>query len=225
MSMAADKETEEWAKEIEIGLTQRFRQQAVRFGLPDLPPAWDLLGWWELMQHHGAPTRLMDWTKSPFTAIWFALQGHADGDGDMALWVYDRSIPLEMLQAPVTRLFRDPDYEILDDRQFQNRLVQYALEERSPALIPVTPRQFPRAVAQQSILTVSPNIGVGRSAGGFVRKKLAVRVRLPEAWKPEMSLACRSMGLFRSGLYRDLDSLGTSLSQHFAGNTEPPEAY
>jgi hypothetical protein len=54
--MAADPETEEWAHDVEGVLTQRFRQRAMHFAIPDLPQAWDILGWWEVMQHHGAPT-------------------------------------------------------------------------------------------------------------------------------------------------------------------------
>lgn len=48
-------------------------------------PGNDLLGWLSVMQHYGAPTRLLDWTRSPFVACYFAFSGA--GGGDAALWL------------------------------------------------------------------------------------------------------------------------------------------
>jgi hypothetical protein len=213
--MSADTTTELWIRNVEDALLQRFREQAVRFGIPNLPASWDILGWWEVMQHHGAPTRLMDWTTSPFIAAWFAIDGHENSDGDMALWVYNRSIADLVVKEASDHLKGFEDYLEIDDRQYQNRLVKFGLEKRKMALIPVRPRQFSRAVAQQSVLTVSSAIGIGQPAYLHVRGITTTRIRLQKNWKPGILDTCRSMGFSRTSLFRDLDTLGKSIAQIF----------
>jgi hypothetical protein len=62
-----------------------FFKQHARATLPDPPDERDLIGWLALMRHYGAPTRLLDWSTSPFVACYFALDG-CDGDSDAMLW-------------------------------------------------------------------------------------------------------------------------------------------
>jgi hypothetical protein len=45
---------------------------------------WD---WLALAQHHGLPTRLIDWSLNPLASLWFAVHRPTQGSGDGILWV------------------------------------------------------------------------------------------------------------------------------------------
>jgi hypothetical protein len=51
-----------------------------------LPKSEDAIEWLSIMQHYGAPTRLIDWTYSVYVALYFSLRGYNENDSDHVLW-------------------------------------------------------------------------------------------------------------------------------------------
>lgn len=54
-------------------LLSQFKNAAHHFAEASTMPA-NTLEWLALMQHYGAPTRLLDFTRSPYVACFFALE-------------------------------------------------------------------------------------------------------------------------------------------------------
>ncbi len=71
-----------WWERQERRSVEEFQEKAHHY-LRHVPPSGDMLRWLALMQHHGAPTRLIDFTWSPYVAAFFALEG---ATGDAAVW-------------------------------------------------------------------------------------------------------------------------------------------
>src|SRR5262245_27031443 len=74
---------------LEIAIIREFRRRAHHYRI-SLPESDHYFEWLALMQHHGAPTRLLDWTYSPYVAVHFALK-HASRPKDALpeVWMID----------------------------------------------------------------------------------------------------------------------------------------
>lgn len=65
---------------LEVQMFERFERQSTSL-VPGTPNALELLS---IAQHHGCPTRLLDWTTNASVGLWFAVSDK--GNSDAAVW-------------------------------------------------------------------------------------------------------------------------------------------
>lgn len=91
-----------------------FKQRAVPF-LPRLPNTeWE---WLSLAQHHGLPTRLLDWTRNALVALYFAIEEDFSGDSVVYAYRYD-----ELLKPPPDDPFDVDAVERISPSYVTNRI-------------------------------------------------------------------------------------------------------
>jgi hypothetical protein len=136
------------AAHFEREIVRDFKQGAPTY-LDSLPQT--DLGWLFIMQHYGLPTRLLDWTESYLTALFFAVE-NLSPSGDAAVWIL-RPAKLNELTIGECTIVTDVDDRLSD-------FVLPAPKERvrvPTAVLPVAvrpSRQTPRIVAQKGVFTL-----------------------------------------------------------------------
>jgi hypothetical protein len=89
--------------ELEGHLLRNFRKYAVRGAVP-YDSVWN---WLALAQHHGLPTRLLDWTFSPYVALHFATEHPERFGDDGVVWCVDFMRLKAFLPRRLKKLLRD----------------------------------------------------------------------------------------------------------------------
>ena len=73
---------------IEKKIIGEFKRRAHQYlSSTEIPRA--LFEWLALMQHHGSPTRLLDWSRSPYISAFIAFEDTYKEEGDVAIWAID----------------------------------------------------------------------------------------------------------------------------------------
>jgi hypothetical protein len=156
-----------------------------------------------LMQHHGAPTRLLDFTKSPYVAAFFALE---DAVGDAA--VYALNTPALWSAAPA--FDRSLTRERIDLRQ-AGHYERYFLHNKLPVLWFGEPSAMDkRLVAQSGLFVVPGRIDLPLAdilLGYGMNEPLLVKYVLPLAVRAQAMQALYRMNVTNASLFPDLEGL------------------
>ena len=160
-----------------------------------------------LMQHHGAPTRMLDFTKSPFVAAFFALYRTTRSSAVFAL-----DTPTLWRAAPSKDLLLRR--ELIDPR-IKGNFERYFASNTKDLLWVGEPEQMDRRLVAQSGTFVVPGvldkplddiIGCYESGNTLLKK-----IVLPPSIREEAMLALYRMNITHATLFPDLDGLARSI--------------
>jgi len=77
----------EYRDAVEEEIRLQFQSRALQLMQTRLPEPDQCWNWYFLMQHYGAPTRLLDWTDNQLVALFFAVADEYKSDA--AVWILD----------------------------------------------------------------------------------------------------------------------------------------
>ena len=187
------------------------RAQAIRVGEPRQLSRWD---WYQIMQHHGVPTRLLDWTQSSNAALFFALR-HPDSVKTACVWVLDPHWLNKVSTGSSVAFYTDQTIQSPDDAITSSYLEHTdQLPELPIAIYPA--HANPRIAAQRGCFTVH-----GRNADGLAvaaRRSHAIRlaqIRIDDSHTLEIRDELSMFGMTETMLFPDLDGLARELCQEY----------
>lgn len=200
--------------EIEEGLMRRFRREAHLY-LSSEPAEGDRIGWLSLMRHHGAPTRLLDWSFSFFVAVHFAVE-RAEPDRPTSVFAMD----LTKVREGAERFEHLHPY-LRKDPNAKDEDTVAAIIDHSPRhrlIFPLNPwRMNRRLILQQSIFLVPGDITASfmdnlRAVGDPAELLLEIRLSNSRSFLKEATRELLSMNMSSATLFPGLDGFAKNLT-------------
>jgi len=218
-----------WAQQ-ERRIVRIFKRKAHQF-LAQPPAPNDDFQWLALMQHHGAPTRLLDFTWSPYVAAFFALER---ATGDAAVWALN---PADISAGGIRRganTNRPAITRRTMDPRLEGNFARYFLKGDREFLWLGEPDTMNRRLIAQSGTFVLPGVldkpmeeiaRCYRNPADMMAKFILPAGRLRETGLRELY----RMNITHATLFPDLDglarSLGYELEFHWAYNPRTMDSY
>lgn len=130
-------------REIEDRLLREFQRHFHRYANSNTRRG--TLEWLSIMQHHGAPTRLSDWTYSEYVALFFAIREIPKVDSICSVFAVNQTRLWQNLKRSVPRYI----LRLLEADDKDPRALDWMLSEDRPILATMNPFRFTKRLAIQ----------------------------------------------------------------------------
>jgi hypothetical protein len=211
---------------IEGRIIREFRRAYHQFSAR-VPDRESIVEWLSIMQHHGAPTRLLDFTYSVYVAAYFAVE---EAESDCVVWALDGPWALQRAAvllksagkkqtASMFKPFMDDDEKLAESLFMTKPYVS--------AVWPINPfRLNERLRVQQGAFLLQGDISKpcldNLSALCARPTDSIVRIVIPESLRIQILRQLWSMDISRAALFPGLDGFAKSLGvNHSLFNPAP----
>lgn len=201
---------------IENELFRDFRRAYYQYA-QHVPAAESVIEWISLMQHHGAPTRLLDFTYSIYVAAYFALES---ADSDSAVWAVRAPWALEQ-SVKVLRRIGKPSATRLQTgtREFHEQVASELLFSKPFArvAVPLSPfRRNERLRTQRATFLVPGEVAASfmdnlLALDGHKKRVNLIKIVIPKKLRAEAIEQMFAMNISRTSLFPGLDGYSASL--------------
>lgn len=162
--------------------------------------------WYALMQHFGLPTRLLDWSESPWVSLFFGcMQDSSNTDTNGAIYAFNKKINL------------------INPRQIVPNIFELDPNPDSNIVIIDLPRVFPRIINQMGLFTVSEDPKadhfdlINVLAENLSRKidsaMVIKRIIIPSQAKEFVRVLLRSMQISPATVFPELEAVARSIAE------------
>lgn len=179
----------------------------------------DDIEWLALMQHHGAPTRLLDFTYSPYVAAYFAVENATEW---CSVWVVNAS----WLHFGGSREFGVTELDFRDSYHNKGYL-EIAFRGTKPWVLPVEPRKknerllaqqglFLLPISQESTFEANLSAALDGQPNNAYDLRYVFRVDISGSARREALQDLRRMNITRATLFPGLDGFAQSIGYRTA---------
>lgn len=177
--------------------------------------------WLALMQHHGAPTRLLDFTYSPYVAAYFAFES-AEANSNVAIW----AVNFEWLAEQVENINQDINEKYTTYRISREEYAEYFNDifmRKKPVklLLTVNPFRLNERLAYQRGVFLCPgdvSASLEENLSVYTKTTLAehiIQYKIPTGLNNDNTIEALefldSMNISRITLFPGLDGFAQSL--------------